>query len=569
LTADAHELTLPHTIQALLAARLDRLEPDERALIERAAVMGKEFWRGALLHLSPPETEVSSLLQRLVRKRLIEPERSSLSGEDAFRFGHILIRDTTYGGIPKEARASLHERFADWLEMSESPYDELVGYHLEWAYNYRAELGPIDEVAAKLGNRAARRLAEAGKRAHARHDHMAAATLLTRSVNLLDRDEHLRLELLPFLADDLFWLGRFDESSALLADAVDVAQEANELALEWHIRLVQLQNDSLAATTPITMREVEQRAEEALELFVALDDSRGQAKAGYLIAWARSGQFRNQAAAQVLKVALEHARVAGDQALEASSLGLLTGTFVAGPTPVRQAIDRIEEMLREPPTRILEFVFSRQLAALYAADGKFEEARAALMWATTLTEEFGSELDRAALAAGFAAEVERYAENVVGAEALLREGHEILERLGEKGWRASIGARLAQNLAAQGRLDEARHFLRLSEETAVTDDLDAQVWVCLARAQILSKEGDRLAALQPARAAVSLLEETDNLDLRAESLIVLAAILGSAGRSDEAKTAADEAQRLSEDRGNVVMRRRAEELVNELASVWP
>lgn len=79
---------VPQTIQTLLAARLDRLDAEERALLERAAIVGKEFWRGALVALSPSDTEVSALLQRLVRRRLVVPERSSLVGEDAFRFGH-------------------------------------------------------------------------------------------------------------------------------------------------------------------------------------------------------------------------------------------------------------------------------------------------------------------------------------------------------------------------------------------------------------------------------------------------------------------------------------------------
>jgi tetratricopeptide (TPR) repeat protein len=118
---DGHELAVPDTIQALLSARLDRLAPGERALLEAAAVVGKEFWLSAVLRLSAPEAEVSALLQRLVRRGLIHPERSSLPDEDAFRFGHILIRDAAYSGIAKEIRAELHERFADWLDESEIP----------------------------------------------------------------------------------------------------------------------------------------------------------------------------------------------------------------------------------------------------------------------------------------------------------------------------------------------------------------------------------------------------------------------------------------------------------------
>jgi predicted ATPase len=159
---DRLDLTVPQTIQTLLAARLDRLDAEERALLERAAIVGKEFWRVALVALSPPGTEVSALLQRLVRRRLVVPERSTLVGEDAFRFGHILIREAAYGGIPKEARSGLHELFADWLEESGGPYEEIVGYHLEQAYWYKREVALAIGDARALGARAGESLGARG-----------------------------------------------------------------------------------------------------------------------------------------------------------------------------------------------------------------------------------------------------------------------------------------------------------------------------------------------------------------------------------------------------------------------
>jgi predicted ATPase len=110
------DAAVPPTIQALLAARIDELAPDERAVAEPAAVVGQEFWREAVVELCPPDTAVSASLQRLVRKELIGRARSSLAEADAFRFRHILIRDAAYAGIAKGRRAELHERFAGWLE---------------------------------------------------------------------------------------------------------------------------------------------------------------------------------------------------------------------------------------------------------------------------------------------------------------------------------------------------------------------------------------------------------------------------------------------------------------------
>ena len=86
-------------------------------------------------------------LASLVRKELIRPDKPQLPGEDAFRFRHLLIRDAAYDALPKATRAELHQRFADWLEEHGDDLvelDEILGYHLEQAARYRAELGQPD-----------------------------------------------------------------------------------------------------------------------------------------------------------------------------------------------------------------------------------------------------------------------------------------------------------------------------------------------------------------------------------------------------------------------------------------
>ena len=107
------DIAVPPTIQALLASRLDRLAPEERAVVESAAIQGQEFHRDALAALlpSPLADRLASTLQSLVRKDLIRPIE-----EEAFQFKHLLLRDAAYDALPKEQRAVLHERFADWLE---------------------------------------------------------------------------------------------------------------------------------------------------------------------------------------------------------------------------------------------------------------------------------------------------------------------------------------------------------------------------------------------------------------------------------------------------------------------
>ena len=112
---DAGAEAIPATIQALLAARIDRLEPGERAVLQRASVEGRLFHRGAVARAARrrrPTDGSAALLLALARKELVRPDRSLYEGDDAFRFNHVLIRDVAYASIPKELRAELHERLA-------------------------------------------------------------------------------------------------------------------------------------------------------------------------------------------------------------------------------------------------------------------------------------------------------------------------------------------------------------------------------------------------------------------------------------------------------------------------
>ena len=93
----------------------------ERTVIERAAIVGREFWRAAVVELSPAATRssVGHDLRGLVRRGLIRPDRTTLPGQEALRFHHILIQETAYRRTPKTLRAELHERLADWFEQEE------------------------------------------------------------------------------------------------------------------------------------------------------------------------------------------------------------------------------------------------------------------------------------------------------------------------------------------------------------------------------------------------------------------------------------------------------------------
>ncbi len=159
MLAIAHEdqaVEVPPTLKALLTMRLDQLDEDERRVLQCGAVEGEIFHRGAVQALISDQTQVSSRLAALVRRQVIRPDRSQLPGEDGFRFQHLLIRDTAYEALPKAFRAELHQRFAVWLE-AHGPQlvelEEILGYHLEQAARYLAELGAGQPGARARGRR--------------------------------------------------------------------------------------------------------------------------------------------------------------------------------------------------------------------------------------------------------------------------------------------------------------------------------------------------------------------------------------------------------------------------------
>ena len=155
---EAGEEAVPATLTALLAARIDRLEPGERTVLQRASVEGRLFHRGSVADLVPADeaSGLGSILLALARKEFIRPDRSLFAGDDGFRFNHVLIRDVAYSSVSKELRAELHARLASWLEGHADEFgsaDEIIGYHLEQAYEYRVELGRMDAAAEEEARR--------------------------------------------------------------------------------------------------------------------------------------------------------------------------------------------------------------------------------------------------------------------------------------------------------------------------------------------------------------------------------------------------------------------------------
>ena len=155
-----NDVTVPPTIQAVLAARLDQLDLPARRVLERASIEGRVFHRGAIEALLPEEHAVSERLLSLIRQELVRRDRSQLPGDDGYRFRHQLIREAPYDALPKATRAELHQRLADWLEEHARnlvELDEILGYHLDQAYTHQTQLPSGPRTRARAAWRPRRR----------------------------------------------------------------------------------------------------------------------------------------------------------------------------------------------------------------------------------------------------------------------------------------------------------------------------------------------------------------------------------------------------------------------------
>jgi class 3 adenylate cyclase/tetratricopeptide (TPR) repeat protein len=556
-------LEIPPTIQGLLAARLDRLGADERAVIERACVVGKRFWAGAVADLSSESGRgsVEANLEILVRKDFIGPDHPPVvPAEVGYRFRHQLIRDAAYNGIPKGDRAALHERFARLIEERAGSnvveVEEILGYHLEQAVRYRSELGRPDEHVAALSAEAAERLARSGGRAHARGDAAAATNLLGRAAVLLPKDAAPRAELLGALGSALVLAGDLTQADAVLTEAIEAGAASGNRRLELH---AMLERAFLRALThPDGVEELRRVAEQALPVLEELGDELGLAKAWRRIADVHWMVNHWSEQAQALEQALVHAQRAGDDREAAGALMRLPMSLYYGPMPVAEATARAEAILeRAQGARVVQSTALVCLAGLHAMSGRFEEARPLLAQGRAISDELGFRVWVAgfSLAAG---DIEMLADDPVAAERELRRGYEALETMGERALLATIAAELARAVCAQGRYEEAEQLTRVSEELARPLDVSAQIAWRTVRATCIAAGGDLADAEDVARKALQAAEQTDDLNRQARVLVDLADVVRRASREPEAVLLREKALALFERKGNVVLAERVQ-----------
>ncbi len=562
-TQDLSRVPVPPTIQALLAARLDRLSADERAVVERAAVEGKVFTESAVAELSPDKlrSAVPAALGSLVRKEMIRPDPAR-HGEHWFRFRHLLIRDAAYDSIPKEVRAELHERFARWLDARSreqtTESEEIVGFHLEQACRYRAELGPVGEAGKALAREAARRLGDAGKRAFLRKDASAAVSLISRAVALLPADDPVRVDLLPNvrvmqgMSGDLTW------ARIVLSDAIAAGDER----LEAHAR-VQSAFLKLFTEPDVTADELLHIGERALLVFERFGDELGLARAWRLIAQAHYLGRHARQALEASEEALVHIRRAGDDLEETEGVEWLVIPLVWGPTQVAAGITRCERLLAECAGKpVLEVMATIALANLLALAGRGTEALELMERGRGLLDP-GEE--RVWIFPLNFTLLTTLADDPIAAERELRWGYDLYKRSGATHPFATLAAMLAQALCAQERDDEAERLTREAEGAARPNDVHTQMLWRATRAKVLARRGEFAAAEVLARQAVAFAAESDFLENHGDALMVLADVLRLGGQPGEASTSVAQALQLFDQKGNVPSAARARSLLAQLS----
>lgn len=492
---------MPTTVHAIIAARIDALPPDEKALIHDAAVIGHVGWVGALAKVGggQPDADretVETLLTRLERKEfLVRNERSRVAGETEYRFQHLLVRDVAYGQILRAERAARHQRAAAWIEAivtdRAAEHAELLAHHYHQAYQlYRAAGVEVEGLAAK----AMRASRDAGDRVAALGIYAGATRYYSEALALCPAAD-------PARGDLLLRLGRARVAGE--GGGAEVLREAHALLLEQGDQVGAAEAEMLLAELAFLHGRGEERAghvSQALALIADAPPSPGKATVlkGCMLHLVIAN--RHDEAFQVAQQVLAMARGLGLRDLEGSALGTIGLARVDAGDPegivdLQEAIT-VFEGLGTPGSIIWHLNLAYARAILGDVPGC-----------------------SAALAAG-SAEAERF-----GALRWLRAAR--LHRVAECYWTGEWDEAVAivDALAAEPRAEgQARHYLE---------------WECLLwRGRIRLARGQVAAALEDAEAAYALAAEVADPQALNPTRCFLARALLAAGREDEAREVA-------------------------------
>ena len=522
-------LRIPDTLQALIAARIDRLPPSSKDLLQRASAIGRYFWKGAIEHLVPDAENVDDALDDLVLRDFVEHQtRSSLSGETAYRFKHVLIREVAYASLTKSARADHHARFAEWLEQRAG--DELLeirAHHLDQAASLLAELDGAPP--ADLAQKAAVALEEAGRRALAREANQAARHNFLRAVELESTLERRALAAkAAWRLDDLPVVAR--EMEAVRAEAVRVGDRGIEGRALTGLADMALMREA----DPQKSRELSDQALAALDDADALpahrfDALRVRANAGY---WMGDLDETEHYLSEQLAVARE----AGRQDLESVAVLSYADTHRAkleldeSRARLREALDLAEQtgaianrgraLLSLARASLLERNLEQAEEAANEARSLFAEAGA--IWAVARA------LNTSAWVAWWNGDLEK-------GEKDFRESIRLLKPIGDRSTLCESQRGLAELLLERGRVEEAERFACEARETVGPLDVTSRATTTASLGMVRAAQGRDEEAEELLRAAVDTVSETHFREHEWELLEPLAQFLRARGREEEAE----------------------------------
>jgi class 3 adenylate cyclase/tetratricopeptide (TPR) repeat protein len=440
---------IPDTVQALIAARIDRLARDEKRVLQSAALIGRVFWRSALDRLAP-DVDVSAVVDALLARDFIVPEeRSTISGDHAFRFRHVLIRDVAYGGMSKMQRAEEHQAFAAWV--GERAHDELAeirAHHLDQAAQLLAELeGAVPDG---LAGAAAEALEEAGGRALRRGVFVIARRTLLRAVELEPTPGR------RYLAARAAWR---------LSDVPTVREEAEEALAEARAggmpdvegrALVLLAELALHAESDVP--RAHDLADDALAILPA-DELAGLYDAHSLISMIFWWLGEAAGATRHGEAMLDLAHQAGRPELESLALAQLASVeAVQGHTEESlELIDRATELAEKSGSREAA-AFALAVCARRSTDDDLEQAEADLRAALEMFDETGA-AGRYGWALSNLGQVLFLRGDAAQAEKTLRDAVRRLRTTHEQGFLTEAERQLAEVLVVQGKLGEAERLV--------------------------------------------------------------------------------------------------------------
>jgi tetratricopeptide (TPR) repeat protein len=518
---------VPDTLQALIAARIDHLPSQAKTLLQRASVIGRVFWRGSLEHLSPDLEELDALLEDLLsREFLLREPRSSISGETAYRFKHLLIREVAYVGLPKLARAQHHARFAEWLaERTGEELVEIRAYHLDQAVEFLVELeGAAPE---ELAEQTAGALVMAAKRATAREAYSTARKLGLRAI-----------ELRPtlgarYVAARAAW--RLQDWAAVQVEMEKVRDEAREHGerVQEALALTALGEASVKRDGDVAQARV--LVDQALEILAREDDPAAHFDALTVRATVGAWQGAERDVVRFMERAYAVALDAERKDLQTIAAQSLARTHI-----IRLELDEAELLL----TRALELagesgsVRARVSATLsygwlLTVKGELDEAEKVLEEVRTTAADLGVEpaIASALIHLGWIA---RLRGDHKRAEKVLREAVQMTTARGDRGTLPDFQAALAATLADLGKVDEAERLALEARTNASPEDTGCKIFAATALAAVRAVQGRDDEAEELFRSALELTREGGFEAYEVEPLERFANFLRDRGREDDA-----------------------------------